>query len=316
MFSADLVVFLLTIAFFDDFSGQLDQDLEFVRVQKSESSKAAAPFGLLIRLCLFWERRAGQILSQNTVPSLFLAIAMLEFILMLLDRMIYSSKSIRLKLLMQWVTVIGFHIWIFFVLPSSKQYVPSPRPSLTRARSIALPKNNVNNLNKRRVEFANNGILPVWYLFKCIYWYFSARQVHSVPTRQRFSRTAESERKRGLWTVHFQIRDGYLQFNINLFFLTRGYGAMNRYLCTLPVSSTAVLRAYAALPVGRAPVAAAVSRWAGLSGCTDRPMLGFVRTYGPHRPGLPPGPVRVRIPKRGGLDRHQNHPDVWPVAQD
>ena len=31
MFMADLVVFALTIIFFDDFSGQLDQDLAFVR---------------------------------------------------------------------------------------------------------------------------------------------------------------------------------------------------------------------------------------------------------------------------------------------
>ena len=91
-----------------------------------------------------------QILSQNTVPSLFLAIAMLEFVLILLDRMIYASKSIRLKLLMQWTTVIGFHIWIFFVLPSTKQYAcafrgrsrpppPTDRPTdrLTRAGAPA-----------------------------------------------------------------------------------------------------------------------------------------------------------------------------------
>jgi len=31
MFMADLVVFLLTVLFFDDFSGEVDQDLEFVR---------------------------------------------------------------------------------------------------------------------------------------------------------------------------------------------------------------------------------------------------------------------------------------------
>ena len=44
MFSADLVVFLLTIAFFDDFSGQLDQDLEFVRAGAGISK--AIPFAL------------------------------------------------------------------------------------------------------------------------------------------------------------------------------------------------------------------------------------------------------------------------------
>jgi len=56
------------------------------------------------------------------VPALFLMIAMLEFLLIIIDRMIYSSKSIRLKLLAQWVTVLGFHGWIFFALPAAKQY--------------------------------------------------------------------------------------------------------------------------------------------------------------------------------------------------
>lgn len=57
------------------------------------------------------------------MPSLFLAIAMLEFFLILLDRMVYTAKALGSKLVLQWVTVLGFHIWIFFVLPSSKQYV-------------------------------------------------------------------------------------------------------------------------------------------------------------------------------------------------
>ena len=68
----------------------------------------------------------AQILSENTVPALFLAIAMLEFILMILDRMVYTSKSLRWKLLIQWATVIGFHVWIFFVLPAAKQCVRAP----------------------------------------------------------------------------------------------------------------------------------------------------------------------------------------------
>ena len=255
---------------------------------------------------------------------------MLEFILMLLDRMIYSSKSIRLKLLMQWVTVIGFHIWIFFVLPGSKQYVPDvpfPLPLPPReARTIACLtsrywRKTTTTYYTHRVEFANNGILPVWYLFKCIYWYFSARQVRfrlSHSKSAMHNPAAPNLMEKRTLGASFQIRDGYLQFNINLFFLTRGYGAMNRYLCTLPVHALAIhaLRCqsgeHAWLHLSGAVMAGAVS-WPCV--LTDPAVLRF-RTLGTHRPGLPPGPVRVRVPKRGGLDGHQNHPDVWPVAQD
>jgi piezo-type mechanosensitive ion channel component 1/2 len=108
------------------------------------------------------------------VPSLFLAIAMLEFFLMLLDRMVYTAKALGSKLVLQWVTVLGFHIWIFFVLPSSKQYA-RPLPHCQLCATLML--------RSRRVAFRDNGILPVWYLAKCFYWYFSARQVRPRPRR-------------------------------------------------------------------------------------------------------------------------------------
>ena len=139
MFMADLVVFALTIIFFDDFSGQLDQDLAFVRPHPAwPRVRVPAPWRRarrrhcpdLIGPVYAPELPGGggmaQILSENTVPALFLAIAMLEFILMILDRMVYTSKSLRWKLLIQWATVIGFHVWIFFVLPAAKQCVRAP----------------------------------------------------------------------------------------------------------------------------------------------------------------------------------------------
>lgn len=64
-----------------------------------------------------------QILSQNTVPALFLVIAITEFVCIILDRLIYSAKALRLKWVMQLATVFGYHIWIFFILPSSKECV-------------------------------------------------------------------------------------------------------------------------------------------------------------------------------------------------
>ena len=121
----------------------------------------------------------NQILEQNTVPALFLMIAMLEFLLIIMDRMIYSSKSIRLKLLTQWVTVLGFHGWIFFALPAAKQY--GRHVAVTGQASMRLtdagPCCCGGRTRARRVAFRNNGILPVWYFAKWVYWFFSARQV-------------------------------------------------------------------------------------------------------------------------------------------
>lgn len=93
----------------------------------------------------------------------------------LIDRMIYSAKSIRMKLLVQYATVIGYHVWLFFYLP-----------------------------NEKGSPFLYTGVLPFWYFVKCIYWYYSA----------------------------LQLKSGYLQFNINLFFITKSYGVVNRFLCT------------------------------------------------------------------------------------
>ena len=55
MFMADLVVFLLTVLFFDDFSGEVDQDLEFVR--------------RLTRWCGLAGARCGTGLTLGTVAS-------------------------------------------------------------------------------------------------------------------------------------------------------------------------------------------------------------------------------------------------------
>jgi len=60
-------------------------------------------------------------LTENTVPPLFVIIAIVEFCVLIADRLIYSSKSIRIKLILQYVTVLAYHAWIFFILVAAKR---------------------------------------------------------------------------------------------------------------------------------------------------------------------------------------------------
>ena len=122
-FTADLFVFILTIIFWPSFSGDLSvagNNLEFL----------------------------SAVIYQNAVPQLFVAILVTNFVLILVDRAIYVSKSVKAKLVMQFVTVIAFSIWIFFVLPPSNG-----------------------------APFSSLQGLQVWFLTKTIYWYFSAKQI-------------------------------------------------------------------------------------------------------------------------------------------
>lgn len=111
------------------------------------------------------------------MPPLFIVIAITEFCVIILDRLIYSSKSIRLKLTLQYITVIAYHLWIFFLLVAAK-----------------------------KKSFVENGVLPFWYLFKTVYWHYST----------------------------MQIKTGYPKFNLNLFFMTKSYSLVNRYVCRFP----------------------------------------------------------------------------------
>ncbi len=56
------------------------------------------------------------------MPPLFAAIVVINFSLIIIDRAIYTSKSIKAKFLMQIVTVLTYNAWIFFILPPSNKY--------------------------------------------------------------------------------------------------------------------------------------------------------------------------------------------------
>jgi hypothetical protein len=127
IFICDIIVFFLTIIMWSYFSGDKIQVFDTV-------------------------------LSQNTVPPLFAAIAILNFTLIVIDRCIYVSKSLFSKLILQFVSVFCFSLWIFFLLPIT------------------------NN-----TSFWNMPGLQVWFFIKCLYWWFSGLQIKSGYPRLRLS---------------------------------------------------------------------------------------------------------------------------------
>lgn len=94
IFIADFTVFILTLIFWSSFSGDNSTNLQFLYA----------------------------VFQQNSVPPLFVAILLVNFCLIIADRMVYISKSLLAKLAIQWITVIAFTMWIFFVLPPSNKY--------------------------------------------------------------------------------------------------------------------------------------------------------------------------------------------------
>ncbi|EDQ91426.1 uncharacterized protein MONBRDRAFT_2538, partial [Monosiga brevicollis MX1] len=75
---------------------------------------------------------------------------LMQFIVMILDRIFYLKRSMRGKLLVHVVTVIGLHIYIFFVLP----------------------------IDTNR-SFPNNGVLVFIYILYLAYWIFSSMQLRT-----------------------------------------------------------------------------------------------------------------------------------------
>ena len=129
-FTADFIVFLLTIFFWTSFSGDqsTDSNLQFLYT----------------------------VFNQNTVPPLFAAMLIINFCLIIVDRAIYTSKSLVAKYIIHFTTVIVFTLWLFFVLPISNNEPFSQLPTL-----------------------------QLWFFAKCCYWYFSSLQIKSGFPRVR-----------------------------------------------------------------------------------------------------------------------------------
>ncbi|XP_027706364.1 piezo-type mechanosensitive ion channel component 2-like [Vombatus ursinus] len=86
--------------------------------------------------------------SEDQVPEAFLAMILIQFGSMIVDRAIYLRKTVIGKCIFQVVLVIGVHFWLFFILPE---------------------------VTKRR--FSANYVAQIWYLVKCIYFGLSAYQI-------------------------------------------------------------------------------------------------------------------------------------------
>ncbi|XP_065226860.1 piezo-type mechanosensitive ion channel component isoform X3 [Planococcus citri] len=96
-----------------------------------------------------------QYIEENKIPFAFLAMLILQFALIVIDRWLYLSKYISGKLVFQYLLVVGVHIWMFFILPAVTE----------RQFNANLPPR-------------------LWYLIKCCYLLLSAYQIRSgYPTR-------------------------------------------------------------------------------------------------------------------------------------
>ncbi|KAM4570603.1 piezo-type mechanosensitive ion channel component 2 [Fundulus diaphanus] len=90
----------------------------------------------------------SETLSEDQVPEAFLAMLLIQFGTMIVDRALYLKKSLLGKCVFQVVLVFGIHFWMFFILPG---------------------------VTERR--FNRNPIAQLWYFVKCIYFGLSAYQI-------------------------------------------------------------------------------------------------------------------------------------------
>lgn len=100
----------------------------------------------------------GGVLSyfeENKVPLTFLLMLIIQFFFIVIDRALYLRKNMFGKIIFQFILIIGLHIWMFFVLPS------------TTERSF----------NTKRPPV-------LYYMIKCFYLLFSAYQIRcGYPSR-------------------------------------------------------------------------------------------------------------------------------------
>ncbi len=59
-----------------------------------------------------------QFFLQSRIPSIYLWILIIQFMLILLDRIIYLYRSVKAKLVLQYVLIVIYHSVLFFYLPS------------------------------------------------------------------------------------------------------------------------------------------------------------------------------------------------------
>uniref|UniRef100_A0A1A9WMD8 Piezo-type mechanosensitive ion channel component n=1 Tax=Glossina brevipalpis TaxID=37001 RepID=A0A1A9WMD8_9MUSC len=87
-------------------------------------------------------------LSENKVPISFLIMLLVQFLIIIIDRVVYLRKALRVKIVFHYISVVGVHVWMFLLLP----WVTS-RPFYSSTPPI------------------------IFYLFKCFYLLASAYQI-------------------------------------------------------------------------------------------------------------------------------------------
>jgi hypothetical protein len=90
-------------------------------------------------------------IKQNNIPPLFLAYVLLQFVLIVFDRIVYLHRMFRVKLALHYFLLLGVHLLVFYALP-----VTTSRP------------------------FHTNHTVIVWYLLKVVYFALSAAQLRSL----------------------------------------------------------------------------------------------------------------------------------------
>ena len=113
-------------------------------------------FLTLLMLLVGWsafesEDDASGGITENNIPPVLLISLILQFAMMVLDRVFYLKRSMLGKLVLHYVLVFGIHIYIFFLLPI--------------ATNRSLP---------------SNSILSFIYVLYVVYWILSSLQVHYV----------------------------------------------------------------------------------------------------------------------------------------
>src|SRR5438105_1087500 len=97
----------------------------------------------------------ASLMEENKVPGPFLAMLVVQFALIIIDRALFLRKFLFGKIVYQIGLVIFIHFWMFFLLPGVTDRL-----------------------------FVDNGPARLWYFTKCIYFCLSAWQIRSgYPTR-------------------------------------------------------------------------------------------------------------------------------------
>lgn len=87
-------------------------------------------------------------LEENKIPITFLITLLLQFVFIIVDRALYLRKNLLGKIIFQYISVIGMHIWLF----------------------ILVPKFSERSFNARSAPV-------IYYIFKCFYFLLSAYQI-------------------------------------------------------------------------------------------------------------------------------------------